>query len=386
MKPKLLLFVLMLPVLTAAQTYTYSTLVSFPPASQLGPLWPGAPLLMDADGNLYSTTLYGGTYGTATGGYGTLFKVTPQGVMKVLHDFGNGTDGQVPIGNIAMDASGNIYGTTYVGGQDGVGTVYKVTPGGDEAVLYNFGFHGLFYNLPNGGVTLDAAGNLYGYFYQQGNNFISDGGDIFKVTPQGVFSTVYTWCLDGQQCFKRTGTNGPVGVLTRNKEGEFFGVTVGINNNFPGTVFKVPPKGGMSLLYTFNFDSGTAGPPLGISAPDAKGNLFGIGTNGVFEVAADGTESVLYLFPARSNPYQTPMLDSNDNVYGTTESGGANGLGSVYMVSPSGQESTLWSATSSSPVQGDSIVMDKAGNLYGACFQCGTNGTGSIYKLTKNVN
>jgi uncharacterized repeat protein (TIGR03803 family) len=172
--------------------------------------------------------------------------------------------------------------------------------------------------------------------------------------------------------------------LTRNKAGDFFGTTVGVDNNFPGTVFEVS-KGEMRLLYTFNFDSGTAGPPLGISAPDAKGNLFGIGTNGVFEVAADGTESVRYLFPARTNPYPTPMLDSNDNLYGTTQSGGANGLGSVYMVSRSGVETTLFSAGSGGSVQGDGVVMDKAGNLYGTCMQCGTNLSGSIYKLTKNA-
>jgi uncharacterized repeat protein (TIGR03803 family) len=385
MKTRLLLFLLLLPAMAAAQTYTYSTLVNFPPASQLGPFWPGSPLLMDASGNLYSTSLYGGAYGTATGGYGTLFKVTPQGVLTVLHSFGNGTDGQIPNSNIAMDASGNIYGTTRNGGTSGVGTVYKVTPRGEETVLYNFGFHGLFYNQPAGGVTLDAAGNVYGYFYQNGRSpYTSDGGDIFRVTPEGVFSTVYTWCLADEQCFNRTGTNGPSGGLTRNKAGDFFGTTVGVDNNFPGTVFEVS-KGEMRLLYTFNFDSGTAGPPLGISAPDAKGNLFGIGSNGVFEVAADGTESVLYLFPARTNPYPTPMLDSNDNVYGTTQSGGANGLGSVYMVSRSGVETTLFSAGSGGSVQGDGVVMDKAGNLYGTCMQCGTNLSGSIYKLTKNA-
>src|SRR5450631_50010 len=125
MKTRLLLF-LLLPVLAVAQTYTYSTLVNFPPATQQGPFWPGSRLLMDADGNLYGTSLYGGIYGSASGGYGTAFKVTPQGVLTVLHNFGNATDGQVPEGNLTRDAAGNIYGTTRVGGASGVGTVYKL--------------------------------------------------------------------------------------------------------------------------------------------------------------------------------------------------------------------------------------------------------------------
>jgi uncharacterized repeat protein (TIGR03803 family) len=384
MKTRLLPLFLLLPLLAGAQTYTYSTLVNFPPATQQGPFWPASPLLIDAGGNLYGTSLYGGIYGSASGGYGTAFKVTPQGVLTVLHNFGNGADGQVPEGNLTWDAAGNVYGTTYVGGSSGVGTVYKLTPDGKETVLYNFGYQGLSNTQPGGGVTLDARGNLYGFFYRA-FNFTYDGGDIFKLTPQGVFSTVYHWCPYGEACFNKTGTNGPSGNLITNSAGGFFGVTVGFQS-VPGVVFELSPKNGLSTLYTFSLASGSAGPPMGTLAQDAKGNLFGIGNNGVYEVTAGGVESVLYLFPDHSAPYPTPLLDSHDNVYGTTQQGGTNGLGTVYMVSPSGTETVLYNATSDGPVQGDGLVMDKAGNLYGTCRQCGTNQTGLIYKLTKNAD
>jgi uncharacterized repeat protein (TIGR03803 family) len=110
MKMRLLPLFLLLPVLAVAQTYTYSTLVNFPPATQQGSFWPSSALLIDADGNLYGTSLYGGIYGSASGGYGTVFEVTPQGVLTVLHNFGNATDGQVPEGNLTRDAAGNFTG------------------------------------------------------------------------------------------------------------------------------------------------------------------------------------------------------------------------------------------------------------------------------------
>lgn len=138
---------------------------------------PMAPLLLDALGNLYGTTGHGGTYGD-----GTVFKLTPQGVESVLHSFSQ-TDGQLPVAGLIQDAEGNLYGTTssggLYGGNYGYGTVFKITPDGTETVLYNFtgGAHGA---NPEAGLILDANGDLYGTTTNGGAYAC---GTVFKVTP-----------------------------------------------------------------------------------------------------------------------------------------------------------------------------------------------------------
>lgn len=138
---------------------------------------PMAPLLLDAQGNLYGTTAGGGEYG-----YGTVFKLTPQGVETVLHSF-NQTDGQEPVAGLIQDVQGNLYGTTASGGlydgNYGYGTVFKIAPGGTETVLYNFtgGADGA---NPEAGLILDANGNLYG---TTTNGGAYTYGTVFKLTP-----------------------------------------------------------------------------------------------------------------------------------------------------------------------------------------------------------
>src|SRR6266478_3446815 len=184
MKTRLLLFLLLLPALAAAQTYTFSTFLNFPKTG--GPF--GAnQLIIDAQGNLYGTSQYGGIYSSnGNGGDGTVYKVTPAGGLKVLYNFGSSpTDGVRPIGPLTRDAGGNFYGTTASGGANGAGTVFKLTPQGVETVLTSFPNNNLGYTLPGGGVTLDAQGNIYGYVTRW-VGFNADGGDIFRLTPEGV--------------------------------------------------------------------------------------------------------------------------------------------------------------------------------------------------------
>lgn len=142
---------------------------------------PVAALITDASGNLYGTTLYGGRDDS-----GVVFKLTPQGRETVLHSFSGG-DGVNPEGSLAIDADGNLYGTTFLGGADMYGTVFKVTPAGKETVLHSFtgGADGEF---PRAGLTIDASGNLYGTtwgIYDTGLNKFGAGvyGAVFEITP-----------------------------------------------------------------------------------------------------------------------------------------------------------------------------------------------------------
>jgi uncharacterized repeat protein (TIGR03803 family) len=144
-----------------------------------------AGLIFDAAGNLYGTTFAGGTYG-----YGTVFELTPAGggswTEKVLHNFGNGTDGAGPLAGLIFDAAGNLYGTTGGGSSYGDGTVFELTPtaggGWTEKVLHSFG-NGTDGIFPRADLIMDAAGNLYGTTYQGGTYGY---GTVFEFTPVSV--------------------------------------------------------------------------------------------------------------------------------------------------------------------------------------------------------
>ncbi len=160
-------------------SYTETVLHSFgaTPDGQ----YPEAGLIMDASGNLYGTTSDGGT----AGGYGTVFELAKGAsgyTETVLHSFGSGTDGQYPEAGFIMDASGNLYGTTYQGGSSGYGTVFELVKGASgytETVLNSFtGTNGQY---PEAGLIMDASGNLYGTTY--GGGTAGGYGTVFEITP-----------------------------------------------------------------------------------------------------------------------------------------------------------------------------------------------------------
>jgi uncharacterized repeat protein (TIGR03803 family) len=140
---------------------------------------PGSSLIMDAQGNLYGTTESGGAYNN-----GTVFKLTPSGTETVLHSFaGSPNDGFFPEAPLIMDAQGNLYGTTFAGGNpncvDGCGTIFEITSSGTEKVLYSFtgGADGAY---SHSSLIFDAQGNLYGTTYAGGAD---NDGTVFKLTP-----------------------------------------------------------------------------------------------------------------------------------------------------------------------------------------------------------
>ncbi|HSS99850.1 MAG TPA: choice-of-anchor tandem repeat GloVer-containing protein, partial [Terriglobales bacterium] len=156
MKRSLFLAFLLLPLAAGAQTYTFSTLVNFPPTSKHGPQEPTAPLIIDSAGNLYGTSWHGGTHDSCCGGDGTVFKVTPGGVLTVLHNFNAAAgEGAFPFANVVRDSAGNLYGTTMSGGTTGQGTLFKLSPSGVETILHNFTGE-INGNEPFNAVTLDG--------------------------------------------------------------------------------------------------------------------------------------------------------------------------------------------------------------------------------------
>lgn len=286
---------------------------------------PYAGVILDSAGNLYGTTEFGGTAGS-----GVVFKVSPSGEGTVLYSFAGGTDGKTPLGDLALDAEGNLYGTTEFGGTANFGTVFKISPSGTETILYNFTGKSDG-GEPWAGVITDASGNLYG------TTLTSAGrcGVIYKLTPSGAETVLYS--LSTASGCK------PKGGLIFDSAGNLYGTasTGGAHNK--GTVFQFSPAGQLTVLHSFPGGS-TGSEPLGNIAFDTAGNIYGIASGGnqnmgiVFELLPSGAYKVLHKFLGGSDgdgPQGGVVLDSAGNVYGVTGGGGSPcGNGVVYKIRP----------------------------------------------------
>jgi uncharacterized repeat protein (TIGR03803 family) len=365
-----------------AQTYTYSTIVDFPPSTQLGPVNPATQLAIDDQGNLYGASPYGGNYSGSCAPYGcgTVFKVTPAGALSVLHAF-NGLDGNQPRAGVTRDAAGNLYGTTVNGGPlVYYGVLYKIAPDGTETVLYDFPNKPPYGNYPTYGVTLDGTGDFFGYTSFTDGYSNTGPGSIYKFTQSSnTFSIRHTFSWASI-----TG-NGPVGSLIKDKAGNYYGANGTSGPSGVGTVFKFTPGKALTVLYGFEGSHDTVTSPRGSLAPDAAGNLYGAGMQGIYEVLASGGEKSLYVFPAGIHPETTITVDAAGNVYGMDLFGGAFGNGAIYRVTPQGVETDIYSNPAGGPLLGDGLVMDKLGNFYGVTYNGGINATGQVFKLTKNA-
>lgn len=356
-------------------------------------------LIFDASGNLYGTTQSGGA-----NGFGTIFKVSPVAgggwTETVLYSFVGGAGGQEPQGCLIFDAAGNLYGTAW-GGTDNNGVVFKLTStknGWKETVLHTFtaGSDGGF---PYSGLAIDAAGNLYGTTAGGGKSDCFDGdcGVVYKLS----FVAGAGWKETVLHSF--TGTDGafPYATPLLDASGNLYGTTTYggwisqkgfCGREGCGVVYKLSPTSGgwkETVLHTFIDGPQDGGLPAAGLVWDAAGNLYGATSGGgsyiicengsgcgvVFELSptANGTwtETMLHRFNGRdgAHPYGTPVFDSAGNLYGPTGSGG-NGFGTAYELSPSSGGwvfNTLFSFGSGN--EGSSsdfgFVLDHAGNLYG---------------------
>jgi uncharacterized repeat protein (TIGR03803 family) len=268
---------------------------------------PRAGLIFDAAGNLYGTTWYGGSglcYDGNGHGCGTVFEVTPRvsggSVERVLHSFQqNRDDGIWPGTSLIFDASGNLYGTNFEGGTGGYGTVFELTPsaGGDwtEKILHNFASNDG--NSPSASLIFDASGDLYGTTYygpaQGYGGPCNDGydlgcGTVFELMPQAGGE----WTEKILHYFSTNNEDGfnPSSSLVLDPSGNLYGATAQGGAYGGGTVFELKPKAGgqwAERLYSFNGNDGAE--PDGGLVFDASGDLYG--TTGV-----GGTDDVGTVF------------------------------------------------------------------------------------------
>ena len=383
-------FLLVLCAGVQLRAQSVHTLVSFNGTNGNNP----SALTLGNDGNFYGTTVEGGTNGVAYGGYGTVFKVTPNGTLTSLVSFNDATTGEEPYGGLTLGADGNFYGTTYwTSSSDG--SVFKVTPNGTLTTLFN-NFVGSTGNAnggnPRAGLTLGTDGNFYGTTYFGGSYGGSYGGygTVFKVTTTGSLTTLDSF----------NGTNGknPVAALTLGTDGNFYSTTYegGITNSTytsgMGTVFKVTQNGTLTTLTYFNGTNGagswglTLGSDGNFYGTTEAGGSYGFGT--VFMMSANGTLNTLVSFNGTNGKYPQAALTlgSDGNFYGTTYNGGSyggiyGGYGTVFKVTTNGTLTTLVSFAGTNGQNPNALTLGSDGNFYGTTVSIGSSDYGTVFRL-----
>jgi uncharacterized repeat protein (TIGR03803 family) len=279
------------------------------------------------DGNLWSTTLSGGT-----NNMGTAFKLTPGGKLTVVYNF-TSTTGQ-PASGLTLGTNGNFYGATFNGGTGtacvgGCGTVFELTPSGKLTVLWNFtgGNDGQF---PYSGPIEGTDGNFYGTTYQGGTNAV---GTIYQLTPSGKLTTIYQ--------FDAIRGAFPIGPLVQASDGNLYGTTAGFGFNY-GTIFKIVPSGSFPLTLLFSFDVFDGAYPYAglVQGSDAKllGTTTGASLFGdVFDITAKGFTELHALNGSTDGAIANAGLvqATDGNFYGAAQQGG-NGFGTFFRITPEG--------------------------------------------------
>jgi uncharacterized repeat protein (TIGR03803 family) len=406
------LFALGLAAANALPAQVLTTLYSFCTAS--GGNCPDgenlyAGLVQGLDGSLYGTTYQGGTYGG-----GTVFKIGTSGSLTTLYNFcavSACADGQSPFAGLTLATGGNFLGTTQGGGANSYGTVFSITPAGVLTTMYNFCSQSRCADggFPYGGLFQATNGVFYGTTFVGGHaNGESPEGTVFKITSSGALATLYQFCHGFGTC---TDGSAPLAGVIQASDGNFYGTTFtgGTKGGWPaglgdnGTVFQLTPGGTLTTLYSFDNSSSYAygsWPRAGL-VQGSDGNLYGTtnqrGANGnygaIFKITTSGSITALYSFcavsgcPDGATP-EGPLIQATDgNYYGTTHYGGANNGGTVYRITPGGTLTTLYSfcaqagcADGQYPYAGLFLATD--GNLYGTTYQGGAAGKGTVFSLS----
>ncbi len=335
-------------------------------------------LVQGTDGNFYGTAYDGGA-----AGQGTVYKVTPAGTISLVYSFcslaPHCADGALPSSPLVVGADGNFYGTTTGGGLNRAGTVFKLTPAGALTTLYSFCTQADCQDgsLPRGPMVLALDGNFYGV---TGYGGIARLGSIFKITPAGVLTTLYSFCStticdDGED---------PYAGLVQARDGAFYGTAQGGTTSF-GILFRFTPTGQFKTLYTFCVLAKCAdgGAPYGPLVVTANGTIYGTASAGgtspvysgggtVFELTAAGTYSVVHNFCGLINctdgevPWSGLIQATDGKLYGSTVEGGTNNRGTAFRVTTAGTFARLHSFDSTDGAYPQSpLVQSTDGNFYG---------------------
>jgi len=330
---------------------------------------------------------------------------SPTYTFTTLASFNGGSTGANPLGAVVQGSDGNLYGTTEKEGFWGNGTIFKITMGRTPtlATIYSFCLltDCIDGEQPYAGLVQGTDGNFYGTTWAGG---IANAGEVFKATPGGTLTTLYSfctisvnsWCVDGAK---------PQTGLVQGKDGNFYGTTSqGGDEINQGTVFRITPQGALTTLYVFCMQHGCTdgAEPFSGLVQGSDGNLYGTtdggGTNGmgtVFKITTAGVLTTLYSFCAQANcsdgayAYAGLAQGSDGNFYGTTEQGGTStgcykGCGVIFKITPQGTFTTMhsfdYNTDGGEPLT--SLLQASDGNFYGTTGFGGANYYGTIFKVT----
>jgi len=375
----------------AAPAQVFNTLLNFAGTNGANPQ---AALIQGIDGSLYGTTSDGGDHL-----HGTFFKLSAEGKLTTLYSFcqqANCMDGANPYGALVLGTDGNLYGTTLTGGEEDYGTIFKITPGGKLVRLHSFCLQQYCPDgaTPFAGLVQGIDGSFYGTA-EAGGEYMS--GIIFKITSAGAFTVLYSFC--GGDC-----TDGayPFDRLIQGTDGNFYGTTwIGGSFYSEGTVFKITPTGELTTLYTFCLQSDCldgAAPQAGLTQA-SDGNFYGTTTQGgagsdgtAFRLTPGGELTTLYSFCTQTNCTdggypQAGLIQATDgNLYGTTTLHGGNGYGSVFRISRAGALTTLHnfgSTDGASPMS--TLLQATNGKIYGTTNLGGSGSAGTLFQMSGNL-
>ena len=313
---------------------------------------PLARLVQGSDGNFYGTAARGGHTNLDNGiGFGSVFRITPTGALTNLYSFTGAPDGAFPSAGLVRGNDGNFYGVTSLGGITtngslGYGTIFRVSPNGGYTNLYLFAGSPNDGSEPNG-LVLGSDGNLYGTTQEGGGNSCNCG-ILFRISPNGSYSNLYSF---GSSLSDGGIPNG----LVQGSDGNFYGTTQAGGNSSPqnpgccGVVFRISPSGSYTTIYAFRNSPNDGRTPTAGLVQGSDGSFYGSTQQGgsnvncyqgcgtVFRVSPSGSETNLYSFGNfagdGTEPNASLVQGSDGSFYGTTTFGGINGSGTVYRLS-----------------------------------------------------
>jgi uncharacterized repeat protein (TIGR03803 family) len=366
----------------SAASDTFTSLASFNKTNGNEPNH--TALIQATDGNLYGVTSYGGANGS-----GAVFRISPSGTLDAVYSFcslASCADGENPYTSLIQGSNGDLYGTTYSGGASNNGTLFKITTSGTLTTLYNFCSLASCADGsgPEGQLAVDGAGNIYGTAYSGG---ASNFGTVFKFSTKGVLTTLHSFSgADGEN---------PEGGLTA-ASGVFYGTAQYGGAKGDGTVFKITTAGVETTLHSFTGSDGLN--PKGWLV-DVAGTFYGTtpygGANNegsVFKMTAAGAVTTLYSFCSLAScadgaSVTAGLMQATDgNLYGVTDSGGANGDGTAYELTLKGVLTTLHSfdGTDGNGPQG-TLLQDTNGDFYGITEFGGSSGDGTVFSIATGL-
>jgi uncharacterized repeat protein (TIGR03803 family) len=344
-------------------------------------------LLLANDGNIYFVSSAGGK------GLGTIAKLAPNNTLSVVHALADADEGGSSYAKLVQASDGNLYGTTYLGGDQGGGVVFRVTPAGAYTVLHAFDLDNKGAGRPYTGLVQAGDGNLYGTTLRGGDN---DRGTVYRIGIGGEFSVIHSFNGDDGQ--------SPEGTLIVGHDGNLYGTTLQGGTDNRGVIYRISTAGNFERLYSFPslgaFNSSGlatnttgANPRAGLLL-GADGNYYGTAYQGgahgygtLFRMSQTGEVTLVHAFAGPSFgagfPLSGVVQDADGNFYGTSERGGYINRGAAWRVDTAGTFTLLhgFTGAASEGMQPYAGLLFANGALYGASFSDQVSGTGAIFKL-----